>query len=52
MGGFGFLVPFFFEVEDGSVVTITAVRYIEMLKNFLQPQLNKLAADVEDILFQ
>ena len=41
-----------FEEEDGSAVTITSARYIEMLENFLQPQLNELAAGVEDIWFQ
>ena len=43
---------FFFEEEDGRAVTITSARYIKMLKNFLQPQLNELAADVKDIWFQ
>ena len=42
----------FFEDEDCSAVTITSARYIEMLGNSLQPSLNKLAADVEDIWFQ
>ena len=32
-------------------VTITFACYIEMLENFLQAQLNELAADVEDIWF-
>ena len=31
---------------------ITSDRYIETLENFLQPQLNELAADVENIWFQ
>ena len=30
----------------------SSARYIEMLDNFVQPQLNELAADVEDIWFQ
>ena len=42
----------FFEDEDGSAVTIISARYIELLENFLQPQLNELAADAEDIWFQ
>ena len=49
---FGVLGPYFFIDENGSAVTITSAHYIEMLENFLQPQLNKLAADIEDIWFQ
>ena len=44
--------PYFFEDEGGNEVTITSTRYIEMLENFLQPQLNELAVDVEDIRFE
>ena len=40
---------YFFEDEDGSEVTVTSARYIEMLENFLQLQLNELAADVKVI---
>ena len=49
---FSVLGSYFFEDKDGSVVTITSARYIEMLENFLKPQLNELAADVEDTWFQ
>ena len=49
---FGVLGLYFFEDEDGSAVTIRPACYIEMLDNFLQPQLNELAADAEDIWFQ
>ena len=52
VGEFGVLGPYFFENEDGNAVIITSARYIEMLENFLQPQLNKLAVDAEDIWFQ
>ena len=51
-GEFVVLGPYFFEDEHGSAVTITSARFIEMLENFQQPQLNELAADVEDIWFQ
>ena len=37
---------------DCSAVAFTTARNIEMLENFLQPQLNELVADVEDIWFQ
>ena len=43
--------PYFFEDEHGSAVNLTSARYIKMLENFLQLQLNELAADVEDIWF-
>ena len=52
IGEFSVLGHYFFEDKDSSVLTITFARYIEMLENFLQPQLNELAADVEDIWFQ
>ena len=51
VGVFGVLGPYFFEGEDSSAITITSAGYIEMLENFLQPQLNELAADVENIWF-
>ena len=52
VGEFGVLGPYFFEDKNGSTVTITSTHYIEMLENFLQPQLKELAADVEVIWFQ
>ena len=42
----------FYEDDDNSATTITSVRYIEMLENVLQLQLNELAADVQDIWLQ
>lgn len=48
---FGVCGPYFFE-KDGHAVTVTSARYVEMLQNFLQPRLNKLAVDAEDIWFQ
>ena len=51
-GKFGVLGSYFFEDKDDTPVTITSAHYIEMLENFLKPQLNKLAADVKDIWFQ
>ena len=51
VAGIGVSGPYFFGVEDGSAVNITSARYIEMLENFLKPQLNELVAYV-DIWFQ
>ena len=41
--------PYFFE-ERGITVTVTSDRYIEMLENFLRPQLEEM--DVADAWFQ
>ena len=41
VGEFGVLGPYFFK-DNGSAVTITPARYIEMLENFLRPLLMSL----------
>ena len=46
------MAPYFFEDKNCNAVTIPSARYIEMLENFLQLQLNELTADVEDIWLQ
>ncbi|PNF19774.1 hypothetical protein B7P43_G14741 [Cryptotermes secundus] len=38
--------------KDRRAVTVTSARYVETLQNFLQPRLNELAVDAEDIWFQ
>jgi hypothetical protein len=37
---FGVTGPYFSEDEDGRAVTVTFARYVEMLRNFLTPELN------------
>ena len=41
----------FFE-EEGIVVTVTSARYIEMLNNFLRPELERRQVNMRDIWFQ
>ena len=43
--------PYFFE-EEGATVTVTSERYVEMLRNFLRPQLRSLWVNMEEMLFQ
>ena len=42
----GSLVLTFFE-EEGATVTVTSERYVEMLHNFLRPQLQSLLVNME-----
>ncbi|CAK9799157.1 hypothetical protein ANTPLA_LOCUS1913 [Anthophora plagiata] len=46
----GIIGPFFFEDDRGNAVTVTGERYRAMLKNFLQPELNRLG--LENMWFQ
>lgn len=50
---FGVIGPYFFE-EDGHTVTVTAQRYVSMLEDFFEPELNRLMDehDFGDIWFQ
>uniref|UniRef100_UPI00358F6F10 uncharacterized protein n=1 Tax=Myxine glutinosa TaxID=7769 RepID=UPI00358F6F10 len=47
----GIVGPYFFE-EGGVTVTITSDRYIDMLENFLRPQLEHLDLEELDVWFQ
>uniref|UniRef100_UPI00358E390F alpha-actinin A-like n=1 Tax=Myxine glutinosa TaxID=7769 RepID=UPI00358E390F len=47
----GILGPYFFE-EGGVTVTVTSDRYIDMLENFLRPQLEHLELEELDVWFQ
>ena len=42
----GIVGPYFFE-EEGTAVTVTSERYVEMLRNFLRPQLRSLQVNME-----
>jgi hypothetical protein len=46
----GSLVLTFF--EEGATVTVTSERYVEMLRNFLHPQLRSLRVNMEEMWFQ
>ena len=41
----------FFE-EEGATSTVTSERYVEMLRNFLRPQLRSLQVNMEEMWFQ
>ena len=47
----GIVGPYFFE-EEGATVTVTSERYVEMLRNFLRPQLRSLRVNMEEMWFQ
>ena len=47
----GIVGPYFFE-EEGATVTVTSKRYVEMLRNFLRPQLQSLRVNREEMWFQ
>lgn len=49
VGSFGVWGPYFFE-EGGVAVTVTADRYVDMLRNFLEPKLREL--DHPNVWFQ
>ena len=38
---FGIIGPYFFENENGSVVTMNSARYVKMLQNVLPPELQR-----------
>jgi len=48
----GIVGPYFFEEEEGATVTVTSERYVEMLRNFLRPQLRILLVNMEEMWFQ
>ena len=47
----GIVGPYFFE-EEGATVTVTSERCVEMLRNFLRPQLQSLWVNMEEMWFQ
>jgi hypothetical protein len=47
----GIVGPYFFE-GGGATVTVTSERYVEMLCNFLRPQLQSLQVNMEEMWFQ
>lgn len=48
----GVIGPYFFERDDGSAVTVTSARYVEMLQTFFTPRLYELNLNVENMWFQ
>jgi hypothetical protein len=49
---FGLIGPYFFEDHAVAVVTGISDRYVEMLHNFLEPELHRHKIDLSTIWFQ
>ncbi|XP_039280434.1 uncharacterized protein LOC120350562 [Nilaparvata lugens] len=47
----GIIDPYFFEDDNGHAVTVTSARYVQMLNNFLIPELRQFHVN-EDTYFQ
>jgi hypothetical protein len=44
--------PYFFEDEAGRTVTVNSARYTEMLRTFLEPDLQRLDVEKQTVWFQ
>jgi hypothetical protein len=44
--------PYFFEDESGRAVTVNSARYTEMLRTFLEPELQRLGVENKTLCFQ
>jgi len=44
--------PYFFEDEAGRAVTINSARYTQMLRTFLEPELQRLDVETQNLWFQ
>lgn len=51
VGKFGIVGPYFFE-ENGNTVTVTADRYVNMVKTFLKTELRRRRINLPDVYFQ
>jgi len=49
---FGVIGPYFFEDEAGRAVTINSARYTQMLRTFLEPDLQRLDVETQNLWFQ
>jgi hypothetical protein len=52
VANFGVIAPYFFEDEDGRALTFTSAHYVEMLRNFLTPELSHCGIELSTIWFQ
>jgi len=43
--------PYFFEDEAGRAVTVNPARYTEMLRTFLEPELQRLGVETQNLWF-
>jgi len=52
IASFGVLGPYFFEDNEGAVVTVTSERYVAMHRNFCEPELRRHGIDLSSVWFQ
>jgi hypothetical protein len=52
MANFGVTGPYFFEDKDQHPVTVTLAQYVEMLQNFITPELSHHGTELSTIWFQ
>jgi hypothetical protein len=52
VANFGVTAPYFFEDKDGHPVKVTSACYVEMLWNFLKPELSHHGIGLSTIWFQ
>jgi hypothetical protein len=45
VASFGVISPYFFEDEESGAVTVDSASYTEMLRTFLEPELQRLGVD-------
>jgi hypothetical protein len=52
VASFGVIGPYFFEDESGRAVTVNSARYTEMLRTFLESELQRLGVENKTLCFQ
>jgi len=52
VASFGVIGPYFFEDEAGRAVTVNSARYPEMLHTLLEPELQRLGVETQNLWFQ
>jgi hypothetical protein len=52
VANFGITCPYFFENKDGRAVTATSARYVEMLWNYLTPEISRRGIEISAIWFR
>jgi len=52
VASFGVIGPYFFEDEAGRAITVNSSRYTDMLRTFLEPELQRLGVESHTLWFQ
>jgi len=52
VASFEVIGPYFFEHEAGRAVTVNSARYTEILRTFLEPELQRLGVETQTLWFQ